>query len=344
MTGSTRATARRSTRRGAAPAAPAGKRATESSTRRATRAGSANGSGAAASPTTGRRKTAGKTTTTGKTKTTGKTTTWFDRFAARPDINGPRVRLGVLWFLVAMAATTAGRWWSGVLWAVVAAAAGRETVLAWADPDGDGAPLPADDAGTGAGARPVVSTASLGWIVAGLAASVPLAAAAGTGIAGLVLVVVSLGSLALGAVWSRSGAPAMAAVVGTVLPAVAAGAVVLVVASQLWAGLFLIMAVSLYDAGNFVMGAESSSRIEGPISGIVGVMAVTFTMATFQAPPFDTVTAWIAGAVVAVACPVGQWVTSAFLPRPDVPARAVRRLDAYVLAAPLFLAGVWAVS
>jgi hypothetical protein len=285
----------------------------------------------------GAKRTTGSTTAAAAKKQTGsKPTRGLDRFVVRPDIAGPRVRLGVLWFLVAMAAATAGRWWTGVLWAVVAGAAGRSAVLAWADPQR--AEPDARAAGTG---WPV---ATLAWVVAVLAAVVPLAAAAGTGLAGLALVVVSLVALALSSFEARSGGPGTGVVVGIVLPAVTAASVVLVVGTQLWAGLFLILAVSLYDAGNFVMGAESSSRLEGPISGIVGVLAVTFTMATFQAPPFDTATAWIAGGVVAVACPVGQWVTSAFLPGPDAPARPLRRIDAYILAAPLFLAGVWAVS
>ena len=236
------------------------------------------------------------------------------------------MRLGVLWFFVAMAAATAGRWWSGLLWAVVAAAAAREVLACWSG-RGEDDPPP--------GALP--------WVVAVLAAAVPLGAAAGIGIAGAVLIAVTLVATAMALLGGDDG-PGMAVVVAVVLPAATAGAVVAVVASQLWAGLFLILAVSLYDAGNFVSGAESKSRWEGPTTGIVGVLAVTFTMATFQAPPFDTTTAWIMGGIVAASCPVGQWVTSAFLPSADAPTRAMRRLDAYVLAAPLFLAGVWAVA
>jgi hypothetical protein len=313
---------------------PSGKRSSKGSPKGNSSSGSSGSSGS--SDSSASRKATGSTPAVRREASPARRPSWLDRFVARPDTAGPRVRIGVLWFLMAMAAATAGRWWTGVLWAVVAGAAGRSAVLAWADPD-DAHPT-AEAAGTG---WPV---GTLGWIVAVMAAAVPLAAAAGTGIAGLVLVLVSLGALALGSFEARSGGPAPGVLVGAILPGVTAGAVVLVVGAQLWAGLFLVLAVSLYDAGNFVMGAESSSRLEGPISGIVGVLAVTFTMATFQAPPFDTATAWIAGAVVAVACPVGQWVVSAYLPRPDAPARPLRRIDAYVLAAPLFLAGVWAVS
>jgi hypothetical protein len=105
--------------------------------------------------------------------------------------------------------------------------------------------------------------------------------------------------------------------------------------------LFLVLAVSLYDAGCYIGGAESSSLLEGPVTGVVGVLAVTFTMAMFQAPPFDALSAAIVGMACAVACPVGQWVASAFLPSVDAPARALRRLDAYIVAAPVFVCAGW---
>jgi hypothetical protein len=264
----------------------------------------------------------------------------LDRLTVRPDISGPRVRVGILWFFVAMAAATAGRWPSGILWAVVAGVAAREVLAAWTGSSATGA---TGSPGASTADGDPAATGAFGWVAACLAAAVPLAAAVGVGAAGAALVLVTLVAWALGALSGEDG-PNLALVVAVVLPAVAAGAVVVVVASQLWAGLFLILAVSMYDAGNFVSGAEASSRVEGPVTGILGVLAVTFTMATFQAPPFDTASAWIVGGLVAVACPVGQWVTSAFLPRADARAPALRRLDAYLVAAPIFLAGVWAVS
>lgn len=185
--------------------------------------------------------------------------------------------------------------------------------------------------------------------VAVLAVAAPAAAAFGTGLAGgvLLLVVVALVVItAAGAagVADLTVARASSVAVAVLLPTVPATAVVLVVGTHLWAGLFLVLAVSLYDAGCFVGGAESASLLEGPVTGVIGVLAVTFTMAMFQAPPFDTASAALVGGLCAVACPVGQWVTSAFLPSADSPCRAVRRLDTYVVAAPLFLAATWALA
>jgi molybdopterin converting factor small subunit len=254
----------------------------------------------------------------------------LDRLLPRPDLSGPRVRLGVLWFLVAMAAATAGRWWTGVLWAGVAAAAAVDIARVWGraqrEPDDvEEQPL-------------VVVAAAVG------AAVVVLAAAAGTGLAGLALVLVSLGSFGLAQVLRRSSGPATELAVAVVAPAVVASSVVLVVRTELWAGLFLLSAVSLYDAGSFLMGAESRSRVEGPVVGAVGALAVTFTMAAFQAQPFTTVSAWVAGVLVTLSCPLGQMLMSAVLPTGRERVPAVRRLDAYTLAAPVMLVAVWVVG
>lgn len=254
----------------------------------------------------------------------------IERLLPRPDIGGPRVRVGVLWFFLALAAATAGRWATGILWAVVAAAAGTEVVRSW----WSALRRPGDDTP----ATDLVAAAAVG------AALVPVAAAVGTGLAGLVLVVVSAGSYAVAQVLRRNGEASTEVAIGAVLPAVVATAVVVTVRAELWSGLFLILAVSLYDAGNYLMGAESRSRFEGPLLGIVGVAAVTFTMAAFQPPPFETATAWVVGGLVAVACPLGQALTNALLPPTPGRVRALRRLDAYALAAPVMLAATWLLS
>jgi hypothetical protein len=258
------------------------------------------------------------------------------RLAVRPSSTGPKVRLGILWFFVALAAVTAGRWPTAILWGVVAALAARELLVAWWPYAGTGSsPDP--------GAQPSVGFVAFAAVLTVLA---PGAAALGTGFAGavLLLVVVGLAGITVAGrlgVAGLTAGEAAAVAVAVLLPTVPATAVVLVVGAHLWAGLFLVAAVSLYDAGCFIGGADSSSLLEGPVTGIIGVLAVTFTMAMFQAPPFDTASAAVVGGVCALACPVGQWVASAFLPSVDAPCRAVRRLDTYLLSAPVFLVAAW---
>jgi hypothetical protein len=239
-----------------------------------------------------------------------------------PQRRGPRIRLGVLWFLVALAAVTSGRWFTAVLWAAVAFVAAGQVTRAWSSEEAQVA--------RGAG------------VLSGIGAAViTLAAAWSTGLAGVVVTSLALTAavaIAVGRPPRRQVAPV---VIGMFLPAVASASVVLAVRVNLWLGLFLVLLVSLYDAGYFVFGADSSGRWEGLAGGLVGALAVTFTMSALQSPPFDTATAWLTGAMGAVACILGQVLVSAFLPRPDDPARAMRRLDTYVVTAPVFVAAGW---
>jgi hypothetical protein len=246
------------------------------------------------------------------------------RYLVRPDIDGPRIRVGVLWFFVLLAAAVLGRWATTAVWTALAAAAALQTTKVWLQvPRAAGAP----------GWSPVVSAVGAAAMVA--------VSGIGTGAAGLVLLCVPLLVVLIHMASGHKPAVAGAALIGTVLAAVPAMAVVLVVRAELWAGLFLVVAVSMYDAGYFVSAAESSSRIEGPITGAIGVLAVTFGASAIEAAPFDHVTAWPAGVVLAVACPLGQMVVSTYLPERDAKVPAMRRMDAYLFSAPLMLVAVW---
>lgn len=263
----------------------------------------------------------------------------------------------MLWFFLALAAVTAGRGPTAVLWGAIGGAAAWELLSLWWPRSSRRSNATARERTDGSSAVRLEETAApfgVGLLAAALVVVVAGAAALGTGIVGAVLVVVA-GALGVAFLFagssagrSRSGGPSglrrgevAAFAVAVLLPALTVAAVVLVVGAHLWTGLFLVTAVSLYDAGFFVGGAESASSLEGPVTGIVGVLTVTFTMAMFQAPPFDAVSAAVVGVVCAAACPAGQWITTRCLPSADAPARAVRRLDAYVLSAPVFVVAGW---
>lgn len=247
----------------------------------------------------------------------------LDRLLVVPDTDGPRVRLGLLWFVGTLVALFAGRWAVACWWAGTAAVAAAQTVRVWEPPGSRRA-------------DPVHVVAA-----AVVAALVPLAAGWGDGLAGLVL---ALGALALPVVElvrGRRPAAAGATAIAALLPAVAAASVVAAARVNLLTGVFLVAAVSMFDAGFFLLGSEARHRWEGLAGGVVGVLAVTFTMAAFRPPPFQIASAWAVGAVLAVACPVGQWVVSLYLPSARSRVPALRRIDTYVLAAPLFVACVW---
>ncbi|MFG0258707.1 MAG: hypothetical protein ACF8LK_00020, partial [Phycisphaerales bacterium JB041] len=245
-------------------------------------------------------------------------------YLVRPDTNGPKVRLGVLWFLAAIAALVLGRWAVLVLWGGLAVLAAFQTTRAWSE-------VPR--------ARDLPGWAPTG---AAIAAGVCVGAAGlGTSLGGAALIVVPLVLVAAVMLSGRKPAAAGAAVIGAVLAALPAMSVVLVARSEFWAALFLVAAVSFYDAGFFIGAAESSSRLEGPVTGAIGLLAVTFAASAFEAQPFDRATAWVAGAVLLLACPLGQMLTSAELPSPGADVPAMRRLDSYLVAGPLMIAAVW---
>ncbi len=261
----------------------------------------------------------------------------FNRLLVAPFTEGPRVRMGALWFFLTLAASTSGRWWTAALWSVAAAFAAAQTVRAWQleyRVAAGEASTPDDEL-----AAAWTTSAPLRWGAALAAAVVPLAAGYGTGLAGLALVLLAA-LCGVGQLVTRSRG-AGAATIAILLAAIAASSVVLAVRVDLWAGLFLILAVSLFDAGSYLMGAEAAGRWEGPVAGVIGALAVTFTMATIDPPPFDRPAAWLTGALVALACVPGQWAVSACLPRTTAHAPALRRLDAYVVAGPVFVACAW---
>ncbi len=249
------------------------------------------------------------------------------RLLARPDIQGPRVKLGVLWFVAAVASVLLGRWTVLGLWSVAAAVAAWQVTKVWA-----GQPRASKLPGWG----PAASAVTAVVCVAG--------AGLGTALGGIALMTAPLLLVIVVTVSGRKPAAAGAAVIGAVLAAIPAMSIVLVARDEQWAALFLVVAVSFYDAGYFIGAAESSSRLEGPVTGAIGLLAVTFAASAFEAQPFDRATAWIVGAVMVLACPLGQMLVSAELPAATSRAGAMRRLDAYLVSGPLMLAAVWAVT
>lgn len=248
-------------------------------------------------------------------------------YLVRPSTAGPKVRLGILWFIAAVGSVIIGRWAVMVLWAAVAAVAAWQVSRAWANSP-----------------RAVNLPSWTPHLSAGAAVLLTAAATLGTSLAGIALILVPVSIVGVVMVSGRRPASAGAAAIGTVLASVPAMSVILVARTETWAAIFLVVAVSFYDAGYFIGAAESSSRLEGPVTGGIGLLAVTFAASAFEAQPFDRATAWLAGVMILLACPLGQMLTSIELPRPDTEVPAMRRLDAYLVAAPLMLGAVWAVS
>jgi hypothetical protein len=119
-------------------------------------------------------------------------------------------------------------------------------------------------------------------------------------------------------------------------PGLAAAGVLLTLRYDLIAASGLVLLVSAYDSGDFVIGSGSRRRWEGPAVGMIAVMVMTFTISTLRLPPFVLPQALYLGGMAAVMCPIGQMVASAVLPDAAVRAPAVRRLDSLMVLAPLW--------
>lgn len=99
----------------------------------------------------------------------------------------------------------------------------------------------------------------------------------------------------------------------------------------------LILLVSAYETGDFIVGTGSANAIEGPLAGLVALGAMTFLLFLVQPAPFETTTILLFAALAGICCPLGQILASGLLPRGNAWAPALRRLDSYLLAAPLWL-------
>jgi hypothetical protein len=248
------------------------------------------------------------------------------RLAVVYDIDGPRVRLGVAWFLGALVATLVPLpVAAAVVYAAAAGLAARQLVRAWGS-----VPWQADvAAGLGsvpvlaalAGSQAVVVTCALGAVVAIGCACAP----DGARLPGGEGRVAAAGILCL-----------------SLVPALGAASFVLVRRHSVIAALVLLVVASAYEMGDYIVGSGGSTPIEGPLAGITTATLLALPLALVLVEPYDT-----AGVVLlpltAVACPLGQVLASAVLPGAAAHAPALRRIDTLLLLAPVWAAAAGAI-
>jgi hypothetical protein len=246
------------------------------------------------------------------------------RLAVVYDIEGPRVRLGVGWFVLALAATVISPVTAALVYAAAAGMAARQVAKAWG---------------------------TVSWqadLAAGLGA-VPVLAALG----GTKLMVAALGAaavVALGAACAPDGARLRGpggrfATVGilwlSIVPSAAVGCFVLVRSESVIAGVVLLLVASAYEAGDYIVGSGASNKVEGPLAGITTATLVALPLAQLLVEPFDEAGVALLG-FSAVAFPFGQVLASALLPGAGAHAPALRRIDTLLLLAPLWAAAAGA--
>jgi len=249
------------------------------------------------------------------------------RLAPVYDVDGPRIRLGILWFLGALPAVAIGQQTTAVVFGGAAALAARQTARAW-----KAAPWQAD----------LVAALAVVPVLAALSGHVPAFGA--LALVALVAVFAGLYAPAAGLRGSAGRGAASGALVAAVVPAaLAAASMVVVRGVSPDAAVVLFGLASVYEIGDFIVGSGGSTPIEGPLAGIAAFVVVAFPMALLLVEPFDVMGMALVG-VAAACCPVGQWIASAVLPSPGAKAPALRRIDTLILLAPLWAAASGALA
>jgi hypothetical protein len=265
------------------------------------------------------------------------------------DVTGPKVRIGIAWFVVLLAACGPGPppWALAALLAAVAGVAAAQTARAHvaastAAPRRSLLPFVAGLAATG-----VAAASAAGPRVLGAAILLAVATTAAAVAAGLVPVVPrALQPGPVGVEASRAASGGLAGqldAVGTgvrcwLFVALAAAAPVLLARAEVGRTIVLLFLAAAYDVGDYLVGSASANAIEGPLAGIIGVVVMTFAAAVVDPPGFDG-GVWAFGLLAAVLCPLGPLAASAILPRAAAFAPALRRLDSLLLVGPVWLLG-----
>lgn len=236
-------------------------------------------------------------------------------YAVVYDVEGPKVRLGVLWFVATAAACLLSRPVLALLLAGAAACA-ADQVVRMHDPS----------ATSGWRALPL----DLPRLVAVLgAASLPLAAAAGSDT--LAAAAAAATAVSLLTVGLRGALPLLAAL----LLGLAAASPLLLHRLGVAAALFLLLLVAAYDAGDFLVGTGAGTTWEGPAAGVAAVAVVGFATTVLTPRPLLEEGAATLALLVAMLAPLGPPLASLLVGSGATPARFVRRLDSLLVAGPI---------
>jgi len=251
------------------------------------------------------------------------------RLAVPYPTDGPKITLGLLWCAAVIGAGWLATPLLAVFVAMIAGLAGFQvgrSFRPFVDP-----PLAAGFAAVvalaglfgalGLGIALIMGALAAVLVAAGLAPSVPVLDGRGVEVPQMESMVHRAELLA------RSSLPAGAA------------AASLVAIEQLEFGAFiaLVVLVSAYEVGDFMIGTGSSNAVEGPVAGLVALTVGAAATYVLLPAPFDTNSYPLFAALAAVGAPLGQIVASAILPRGVAWAPALRRLDSYLVVAPLWL-------
>jgi hypothetical protein len=243
------------------------------------------------------------------------------RYAVVHDLQGPKVRLGIGWFVLALAALAVGPLPTAIVYGGAAGVAAAQTARCWRKRR----------------LRPSVEVA------AATAALMGLGACFGAGGAGVVL----LAGVAMAYLLAASEASPNPTIVDAgwtvqcaLGPGVVALSMVLLARVDQGSAIALLLLVSAYEVGDFLVGSGARNPYEGPAAGASAIVVVTFIVSTLPISTLGFGETWLFGGLVLLLAPLGQLVASAVLPTAASPAPALRRLDSLLLTAPVWCFGV----
>jgi hypothetical protein len=244
------------------------------------------------------------------------------------DVDGPRVRLGLLWAGITVLAVGIGPFTTALVFAVVALGAAGQSCRTWGAAERGRQPY-----------RPIAVAGATVCALAGGAG--PLAVVAAATVA--TVAAVTAQQLRFGGrEWDARTTIAIAVLIGAgaATPAIAVDQLGLVPA------LVLLGLVHAVDASTFIVGSGAASRWEGPVAGAASAGAIGLAVAAVFVPPFRGASPWVLAAAVALLVPLGGMVGSTLLgpgrrrkgrERPVAgPVPALRRHDALFVAGPVW--------
>lgn len=244
------------------------------------------------------------------------------------DTDGPLVRLGILWFVLAVVALAVGPLPSALLYGGVAAVAAAQTARVWRRHPFDDPIEP----------RPNEAVAAL------IAGGMAVGACLGAGGAGGALLIGVAAAAVVATGDTSSPSPTLSDIGWTIQCGLPVGfavmSVVLLTRLDQGSAIALLLLVSAYETGDYLVGSGAGNLYEGPLAGLCALVVLTFIVASLPLSPLSFREVWVFGGFVAVLAPLGQLVASALLPEAGARASALRRLDSLLLAAPVWCLGV----
>ena len=256
-------------------------------------------------------------------------------YAVRQPVGGPRLRLGVIWFLALLVALVVGSFAITVLFGLIATIGGLQVAGQWKHRK--------------VAVNQLVAGGGAGLMALGAWSSVRAAAVA--------IVAMAFAALVLGTDNELGRSSFTKERLSTTLPVasatlrsglflgLAAAATVQVHRVDPMSFLYLMSVACVYDCGDYLIGSGSRNRLVGPVAGLVGVLVVVIAMTAINPPPLlEDGDVRKLGVAMALACPLGQLLGSWTLPSSRAKAPALRRLDSWLLTAPVCLVGLWVLT